>query len=411
MAGFGVGLGAFVGGFSHGYGISQDLQDREQLRADREAERADRDTQRQWANEDRAFATSERDRAKANRDAVDAVNTDARDTFDAGVKAGTMKKDEFDQFWTTYALPKMKNELVLQGDYQGAAALDSWGNSEAAKKGGKLFAGALLKSQTGDMGGALEDAIKAGKVQGYLDNDFDIKSQEEIIDGAGKVVGYRLHITDGDGNQAEQDIALDDIPQVISTFANPTAAWESQRAAAAKQGERANDMADYKTKKEIDNAVDGGSKDRVNAIKTLRERDKNAFEGDPTFDTASSDQQEAAIAAEIALQKGARAPALPNPKLVVDDKMGQGLGGHAPGLGTVPAAKPAEPPIARTNVPSVDASLNLPTKSQVVSNAADMMVAGKDPNEIARMLSATGIGQEEWPVGLSNAVNPGGTAR
>jgi hypothetical protein len=216
----GVGLGAFVSGFRDGYGM------RRQIDADR---RADKD-----------------------RKAMEAIDTDAKTEFDRRVAAGEAEKDQFESFWLDYALPKKRNELLRQGDVAGARQLQEWGESDAALKGGKLFSSALLKAQTGDAEGALQDVISAGKIKGYIEHGYEVLGQEPITDASGNVVGYRLKIQDGDGKKIEQDIATADLPRLIATFANPEAAFASQLAAQQEKKKKADELTEYEDKKKID---------------------------------------------------------------------------------------------------------------------------------------------------------------
>lgn len=414
----GIGLGAFVDGFKSGYGIRADMDDRKVAQEDRARRRKIEDEEHAWRREDRAYDVEQRERERDTREAIDAVNDEAREEFKKRVEAGEADANEFDEFWTTFALPKMRQELLLNGDVDSATKLGEWGETAAAKKGGRLFTSAMLKSQTGDYGGALDDAIAAAKVQGYLDHGFELGDKEEIKDSSGAIVGYRVTIKDGEGNEMMQDIALDDVEMTIATFANPAAAWESQQAKRAKDAGRQEELDDYEKKKAIDAKYsDDGGKRRTDAITTLRKRSENSLGGpdEPLpFDQLGREEQEAAIAAEIALQAGSTTPAAPSPQVVVDTLNGS----QVTGLGDVPKAQPggSSGAVGLGSVPaprlaSPDPALNMPSHAQVVKSAADMMVAGKDPNEIASMLSGMGIDKSMWPAGLVNGTNPGGTAR
>lgn len=431
--GLGTGLGAFVEGIMRGADFANDM-------SDRASEREDRERRRKWDEEDRSFELGERNRAKSNRDAIDAIQAEAKTTFDAGVASGKYDPDQFQDFYTSYVLPKMHRELLLQGDNAGADALARWGESEAAKKGAKLFGSALFKSQSGDLGGAIDDAIEAGKVKGYIGEGFTFEKKEEIVDSNGQVVGYRVHMSDGEGNQLEQDITADDVPNLIVQFASPEQVWQSQQTAKADKAKRGAEIEDYATKKKIDAAAAGPentAKDRSAAIKVLREQSAASLDAVP-FDQLPWDEQEAAIQKEIGLQRGTTPAPMPSSNLVVDQLTGgqvpTGLGGvpTAPGqspftrglvtaptpaaapAGPVPTGlgqQPASPPIASTGSQQGDAGLPIPSRAQVLQNAQAAQVAGEDPNEIARVLTAAGIGPGEWPPGLANSVNPGGTAR
>ncbi|GLQ09258.1 hypothetical protein GCM10007913_11900 [Devosia yakushimensis] len=440
----GFGLGGFIDGFQTGYGLQQRKEDREIAAEDRKLRLEDRALERKWAEEDRAytqeeraFQRSERARAQESREAINTIQDEAREKFTEGVKGGTYDPAQFDKFWTEYAMPRMRNELLLQGNIEGADALQKWGDSQAAKEGGRLFSSALFKAQSGDPGGALDDVIKAGKLRGYIAGDFDIGEKDPIMDEAGNLLGYRLTITGGDGNELVQDIALDDLPTIISSFANPEAAWQSQMAARASEGVRKTELEDYEAKKEIDARHSGkdesaDAKRRTDAIKVLRERLSGDLLGDGAtpFDELSRDEQEELIQNEMDLQAGASRPRAPAPQVIVDRQSGQVLNpppaspaGQPTGLGTVPTTTPAAasaPGLGSAPAPAqkpytepavlngqVDEGLAVPGKRQVVDTAAQMLVEGKPPQEVARMLTATGVEQSQWPPGLLRVLNSG----
>lgn len=433
---FGIGIGAFVSGLERGYGISTSIEDRKEAQAERADERAWRDEQRIGIRQDRAFAQSERDRTVGQRQAIEKISSDAQTEFDNRVASGDAKAGDFDKFWKEFALPKMQSELLQQGDIDGAKKLMEWGDSEAALKGGRLFAGAMFKAQTGDHAGALDDAIEAGKLKGYIADDFDIDEKEPIESEDGTLLGYRITIRDANGDETVQDVALDDIPSVIASFTNPEAAWASQAATAADTKKRANELDDYEAKKEIDARTSGNeNKARTEAIKALRERMKvDALDKDSVnFDDLSRDQREKLIAEEISFAAGdVPAPAPDARRMIVDSDSGRPVvpapnPADAPGMGAVvPEPTPARPGLgigAAPRLPSDPANATIngrvdpglaapPTKAQLIDRAAQTMVEGGDPNEIARSLTAVGVDQSEWPVELVRVLTskPAGNA-
>lgn len=436
----GMGIGSFVDGFARGYGIRQDMIDREQAREGRQRDQEWQDQQRTWMTEDRQFQVEERDRDKRERDAIDAIGAETQQAFQEQVAAGTYKPEDFDTFWKQYGLPRMQNELLMQGDIEGAKKLMEWGESEAALEGGRLFAGAMFKAQTGDHEGALNDVIKAGKLRGYIAGDFDIDEQEPIVDENGTTIGYRITIRDESGDERVQDIAIDDIPSVIATFANPQAAWESQQAAAADRGKRDAEFEDWKRKEDYKAANGEGGYGREDAIKSLRDRVKAdlAVDGSVNFDDLPRDQREKMITEEIAFMNGQGAqPSAPAPRVIMDSNTGQPVPmaqpqamdgaalSQAPGLGGAPQASV---PTSNAAAPSPAASAGAPvrgnavingvedpglpavsTPAELVDQAARQMVEGKNPQDIARMLRATNVDPSMWPPGLQRLMEtPGG---
>lgn len=416
----GMGLASFVDGFARGYGIKQDMQDRDEARKDREADRAFQAEQRTWAAEDRAFQVSERNRAKADRDAIDQITEDSRARYDAEVEAGKYG-DSFENWFKTDTLPRLQDELLSQGDLDSAKKLMEWGESDAAKKGGRLFSQAMFLANAGQHGQALDKVIEAGKVQGYIAGDFDIDEKDEIQGPDGRLIGYRVTLRDSDGNETVQDIALEDIPTVIATFANPVAAWESQQAARANTQKREGELEDYRRKKEIDASLDG-NKDRGTAIKALRDRIKAdpLQEGSVNFDDLPAAERERMISEEIAFTNGTPAPAAPpSRQQIMDNSTGQpvpmaqpqaldsGALQQAPGLGGAPAAMPA--PRQEQRMAPGNAVINgvedpglpaPPSSAQLVDRAARDMVEGADPQQIARTLKAAGVDEAQWPAQL-----------
>jgi hypothetical protein len=422
----GMGIGSFVDGAIKGYGLREAHLDRERARKHQDEDRAFLAEQRDWARSDQAYEAGERQRQTQNRDAISDINTEARTAFEAEVATGAQKPEDFDKFWKDYALPRMQDELLSQGDIEGYRKLSEWADSEDAKKGGRLFAGAMFKANMGDVEGALDDVIAAGKLGGYIAGDFDIDEKEPIVDESGATIGFRITIRDNDGNETVQDVALDDVPNVIATFANPQAAWESQQAAAADRTKRDNEFDDWKRKEDYKTENDAGA--REDAIKSLRERIAvdPLVDGSVNFDDLPREEREKMIEEEIAFQKGSNAgPAVPAARTIVDNSTGQAVPmpdpaalEAAPGLGSVPRATPggaqpggavpqAEPRRGNAVINGVE-DPGLPavsTPAELVDQAAQKMVEGGNPQEIARMLRATNVDEAMWPAELKRILS------
>lgn len=422
----GMGIGGFVDGFARGYGLREEIKDRELAREERKEDRAIRREQLDWQREDRAFQRSERQRAVDERGRIDAINSNARSQFEAGVKDGTYREDEFEKFWTEYALPKMQSELILQNNYQGAQALADWSETRSAKKGRQLFSSAMFKAQTGDGAGAIDDAIAAGRLGGYIGEGFDISDKEEITDRKGNVLGYRLTIKDAGGNEVQQDVAIDDVPAMVSRFANPQTAWETQMATAAKRAERDAEFADFTRREDYKADIAStktGTGSRTDAIASLRKAHPGPqYEGDNAvgFDNMPREQQEKLIADELSLQSGTTRAAPPAAQVIVDNRSGQavpaGQGAGptqtAPGLGESPKPAPQATGMVRPNAVingRVDSGLPAPTSSsEMVDMAARQMVEGGNPQEIARTLKAMGVPEHKWPDSVSRPLRQSG---
>jgi hypothetical protein len=412
MANFGVGLGSFVDSFAKGYGIRSDIDDRKDRKAREERDNAWEDkararTEEIWGRQDKQYGRDETQRSN-----IEKINTDARQTFDEKVKAGTAQPEEFDSFYTGYVLPKMKNELLLQGNVAGAQKLMEWGETADAKEGSRLSLSAMLKAQNGDPTGALDDVMRAGKLKGYIDHGYEISGKDVIKDTAGNVLGYRLKMKSADGKDIQQDIRSEDLPNLIATFANPEAAWKSQQAAAAAKAKKAEDLETYKAKKDIDQAygIKGGEV-REKAITALRKRLDGGIAGDePTFDSMKSEEKEKLISDEISLQTGDTAPGpgtqveKPQRKVIVDTVTGRVIDPKDAATEQVSrkAATAAEKVQA---TPEYKAKEEGQRQVQMrIDMAANRLNLGEDPRKIAADLQESGVPTDKWPEELKTAL-------
>ncbi|WP_421849878.1 hypothetical protein [Oricola sp.] len=272
----GVGLGGFVQGFEAGVGLRG--------RIDEQRER------------------------RANKKALQAIDDETRQAYDTRVASGQENPDSYEDFWMRYALPKRQAELLRQGDIAGARALEEWSTSSSARQGQKLFASAMTKALTGDPGGGLDDAIQAAQVKGYIEHDYELVSQDELRTEDGKLVGFRIKLKQGD-QEVEQDIAINDVPRIISTFANPDLAWQTHRQRIEEEEERAREkddkrearaagLADYKEKKRIDREFDDPGYE-----KAYRTAFETRLENDLEFADLSPEEQDKMVRADLAAQK------------------------------------------------------------------------------------------------------------
>jgi len=377
----GVGLGAFMDSFQRGY----DMRDR----------------------------IDERNLQKKNRDALTQIETEGQEKFKADVTAGAADPDKFDEFWTRYVMPKRKMELLKQGDVAGARALQEWGESDSAKQGGRLFSSAMLKAQTGDAGGALADAIKAGQVAGYIDHGYELLGQDEIQDDSGKTIGYRLSVKGPGGKTIEQDVAVGDVPQVIATFANPDAAWQSQVAKREGDKKRQTEIEDYEAKKKVDQRYAKGG-DKAEIYRKAREA---RMKSDLGFADLSPEEQDAAIRAELAAAEnyagtsgsadglGAPAPK----KVMVDEASGLMVDPASAARQQAAPQKRSEVAPTPTPTPTSRPQTRDDYKAAVLADAADNIAKGGNPQTIAQQLMNAGIGPDEWPdaVSASQKASPG----
>jgi hypothetical protein len=391
----GIGLGAAMEGYQRTKKMQQDKAIQDQQLA------------RQKAADERAKVVQGREDTEYNREIgqrneIDQINADAKKTFDQRVAAGQEKPDNFDGFWSGYALPKLKNTYLTQGNPEMAEKVQKWGDSQDARAGAKLFMSAVSKAQTGDAAGALSDAMAAGKLKGYLSHNMEILGQDTILDPDGKLQGYRLKIKGQDGKEVNEDVPLAQVPKLIATYLNPEAAWQSQIDAQNNAAKTGNELKTYEAKKVIDKRYDNSSdKDRGSAITSLRKRMDGGITGrDQKFDDLPREEQEKMIADEVALQKGsiglgdaapapsaAGAPAGAGRKVVVDKATGK------PVQASPPAATPApQRPAPQDQSGSRESAITL-----AVQDAEAAMQDGVPVSRIVERLRMDGIPEEVWP--------------
>ncbi len=423
-------LGVGLGGFMEGFNKSQDmLQKRDE--AARKQVLADR-------------TTREYERLTAQRDAIDGINADAKATFDAQVSAGTQKPENFDQFWTGYALPKLKNTYLLNGDIESANKVQEWGDQEDTKKGAKLFAGALVKAQTGDAGGALADVVEAGKLKGYINNGYEVIGHEAILGQDGAQQGYRIKLKTPDGKDIQQDVRTQDLPKIIATFGNPQAAWESQVAARAQADKDKKELETYEAKKKIDRQYGTGpTKERGDAITALRKRFDGGLGGDEAkFDDMPRPEQEKLINAELELVQGQPglggqgAPAPAEKKVLVDTTTGKPVSSAAkpaptakqetktaPATQSPPSAEKRIPGVperaqagvrsrmeglqraaAQAEAPGISAPSSSSAPADVIAQADEAIRSGARIYDVAMGLQEAGVPESEWPASVKQAI-------
>jgi hypothetical protein len=334
MSVFGIGLGGFVDGFTKGYGIREDMEDRKDKKAQLQRENAWQDEERGrqrmlWGRDDEKYQRDE-----TNRQNIEDIGKDAKTQFDQDVQDGKQQPDNFENFYNSYALPRMRNEFLSQGKLAEAKALDDWSDTAGAKAGAKLFGSALTKLNIGNPEGALDDFIAAGQTKGYLDHDLQFVSKDRLVDNSGKLLGFRVTLKDAKGKPLVQDVPVDKIADLGATLFSPESAFKSQIDARANAAKQAQELDTYKKKKEIDKTYGvPDTKQRTKAIDDLRKRldggmDLVSGQTRPDFNALPRDQQEKMIANEISLQNGDTQPGLaedntPKRKVIVDTVTGQ----------------------------------------------------------------------------------------
>lgn len=407
MSMIGIGLGGFMDGFQRGQQIRQDRERQKYL--DTQQDRQKKLDARQDvlnARDDEEYA-----RAETERQEIANIGTKAKTDYDARVAAvGPGKAGDFDSFWSKYALPSLKQTYLKNGNVEMANKVQEWGDSADAKRGGKLAMGALLKAQTGDIDGAINDVMEAGRTRGYIDHGFEVIGHETLAAPDGSIAGYRLKLKGPDGKDVDQDIAPADVPKLIATFMNPEAAWQSQVSAREAAAKSADDLSTYEAKKKIDKQYGTGeNKTRGDAISSLRKRypahdETTAEDAPPAFDDLGRTEQERLIKEEIDLQQGqpgvdgaSEPPAAGGAsgrKVVVDTATGKPV-----------SEAPARPAPQQTPPNQQPAPLSRDDNVSYLLQAADEAAkAGDNPERLAQNLRANGIPAEQWPESLATAL-------
>ena len=326
------GIGAFVSGLTSGaksgIGIRQSMDEHDLLMDQRKKRMEWDEEDRGYANEQRQLERDERNRLQQSRSEIDSVIQQGQQEFSSRVRSGEMSDADFENFWDTYTIPKLKATLLQQNDFAGIKALEEWADSKDARDGGKLFAESLLAAQTGDHETALQKAIDAGKSAGYVKEGYKITGSEEMVNEQGQVLGYRLSVDQGDGEIIEQDVSIGDIPQMIAVFSNPVVAFQSQVEAGAAGAKRKADMEDEKEMLRFKAGVkkpEDDQKLRDEAIKSLLKEEEGALPGDENigFYGQPKEIQEQLINQRISVLTGKDPTLVPNSQMVVDQQSGK----------------------------------------------------------------------------------------
>jgi len=391
----GIGLGGFVDGWNK-QAENQRLAKREKL--------YEQASQREQ---------SEFDLKTKQRDEIGAINTQAKADFDARVKTGEAQPDQFEEYWTKTALPKLQQTYLTQNNPEMAEKMRAWGEDAETRAGAKLATSAMWKAQNGDIAGALADAQAAGKHKGYIQHGYEILGQDTIVDPKGQLQGYRLNMKGPDGKEFAQDLPIAQVPKLIGTYLNPQAAWESQMAAQQAETDRQTKLGTYEEEKKIDAKYStSGKPTREAAISSLRKRMDGGLDGqEQKFDDLPRDEQEKMIAQEIELQSGQ--PGLADPssapaanggtgrKVIVDTATGQPV---APARSAFGLGGERAPP-QTSNAASERESAQAAARTRASEEAAGVRPMNEQsPEEIARELQRRGVPESQWPEALRRAL-------
>lgn len=375
---------------------------------------------------------------RENEAATKKINDDTKTAFADAKAAGAVEDGDFTTFWTKYALPKQQAILIQNGDYRGAQALGDWSQSEDAAKGAKLFGSAMVKAQSNDFDGALQDAIAAGQLKGYINTDFTLTGRTPI-EQDGKTIGYQLTFKDGKGKESTRNIRNQDIVSTIATYVNPEAAYKTQTDAAAAEKKRLQDREEYTFRKKTDKEFapdkeESAEQKRYRAAEDSlsksdldwgerTEEEKNALvrKSLANEDKFATDQAAKKKGGTVAPSAATDQPEAAPGRIIVDTESGNQVPIATPeqskALGIseqAPAAKPAKqapapipsngqaPQAAPSGGPQADA------RNTTVGYAKQALAQGNDPERVKQQLLNAGVPEQEWPAELTK--NGGGRA-
>jgi len=217
MANYGLGLGAFTQGFAGGLGLGQKWQD----------------TQRR------------NDQQKA----IEGVNTEVKSAFDADVAAGKTTPDKYTDYWVQNGLPKLTQTYIQNGNVEQAAALQKWGQSDAAQRGTAAFGRLLTAGNFEDAGKAFTDLATT---KGYLPPGY-VLAGSEAVPGANGQQGYKFTWRAPDGKSYSQQFgSIDELKTAAAGALNPEAMAKMHLERANWAAEDQRRLGLYRGQKEID---------------------------------------------------------------------------------------------------------------------------------------------------------------
>lgn len=376
-----------------------------------------------------------RDRAKL-RSGIANVTKTGKAEFDAGVKSGKYQADDFDNFYNQKMIPQYANEYRLAGDPAKAAAFTDFADSEAAKKGSRLFASGLQAMQMGDVEGGMADLTKAVNLDGY-GPEGKMTAAELYDEGAGAVTGYKVTFTDKNGKEYSKNVAKDDLPKFFAATVNPKAAFETKLASDAEQAKADLEVQTHGRKKLIEKQLGVGDgaiteKDYVKAIADERKRIESDSLTNPEYRDLTGDQKEAMARQIVDQRMGKQSSAPAAPQVYVDPDTGEQVSAPtqqpaaaptaAPTQGPAPAATtqadqntaaPAAPvaapaqPAPNGIVAPTSAAAPTDQRQALIMQAAQEIQKGGDATKIAAALTQAGIPPAEWPAAVKTAAQPG----
>jgi hypothetical protein len=240
MAGWGIGLGSFVGGMQQGYGLGQSIQSN------------------RTANQMRQIQLQDMQRTEAQKQELDAIGSQGKADFDKAVAQGQADPQHPDEWFSQNYAPKMENFFLSKGDVESAAKWNKWSNDTTTKKQIRAM---------GSVVGRLYDGANTGDYSGLeseMGNFFktlpaDMRKRVGSFDGLraetdenGKFIATASFTDTGGKEHIYTWDSPDALRQTIEGWANPSALYaETMKDEAAAKKYKA-DLGEYAAKKGID---------------------------------------------------------------------------------------------------------------------------------------------------------------
>jgi len=175
----GIGLGAFMGSFSQGYGMGKQMQ-------------ADWDENKQ-------------------KKEMQGIYDRNRKQFEEGVQAGQFNVGDWDKYATEHMYPELVGIHEKRGDYKTAFALKEYLGSQAGIEHGRNFANGWFQYSIGDYHGAAETTNKILKKNGLKDISVT------PLDGGRMLIA----MPGADGKTVSQDMSREEFGKIYNEKLNP----------------------------------------------------------------------------------------------------------------------------------------------------------------------------------------------
>lgn len=207
MAGFGIGLGSFLSGFTQGADAAANIQN---------ARSRQKLTDMQVKNLEREDASKQGaiDIAAQGADAA-AANTDG-------------KIDNVMNYYMTNTAPKLQQYWLSQGDEVKANAFGKWISDTNVQTGMKYGAAMIRDAQMGNPDGVMNNMVKLYNTPGYFEDGMSAVKAETRRDKSGNATGWDITLrNDKTGKESVHSFnSMDDIYKTAMQFGDPKSVFE-----------------------------------------------------------------------------------------------------------------------------------------------------------------------------------------